>query len=328
MRGAAREGAREVCRWMGSPSRSIYSSTTSSFCLPADYSRNHTLANDVRLFGFGLHNGKETRVTVRPFDKHGVYFYRRPPLRVGDEGASTWRSTSMVAVPSPLCTTLRFPNSDDTVSTVEHLASALAGVGITSALVEVDGGEVPVLDGSALPFVEAFVETGIEEVDCARDSVRGSGDVCRREGQSAVELGYDERRKFPSISASISFSEPIGNQQYSIAKLTPAKYVEEIALARTFTLKSAVDGAKKSGLIKGGNLDNAIVYDDEKGRVLNTDGLRYADEAVRHKLLDMVGDVYLRVPLPFHCLRMQSTRGGHRLNIQAADEMRTRIGQE
>ena len=247
--------------------------------------RQQTLRNPISCSGVGLHSGRKVslRLLAAPADS-GIVF-RRTDLGIDiaarfDHVADT-RLSTVLAAPG---------NRQARVGTVEHVMAALAGCGIDNAVVELDGPEVPVLDGSAAPFV--FL------IDCAgraeQSAPRGMIEVLRR---VRVEQGaaFAELRPTPaaclSLSLSIAFPARIIDRQAYSMILTDRSFRRELSECRTFTMLAEIEALREAGLAQGGSLDNAIVVDDDK--VLNPAGLRRADEFVRHKMLDAVGDLAL-----------------------------------
>jgi UDP-3-O-[3-hydroxymyristoyl] N-acetylglucosamine deacetylase len=206
-----------------------------------------------------------------------------------------------------LCTALQLEQRR--LATVEHLLAALAGVGISSALLLVDGPEIPLMDGSALPWVEAIAEVGLKQLGPRPAPLALHEPITLQQGQSfATALPSDQLR----LAAAIEFPQAaIGRQLFSLA-LTPQAFVEQIAPARTFGFKQQVEQLLAAGLIKGGALDNALVCDGE-GWV--NPPLRFADEPVRHKLLDLLGDLAL-AGLPQ--AQVFAFRGSHGLHTALA----------
>lgn len=269
---------------------------------PSDYSQAWTLATSVEREGIGLHSGDRAAVRLEPFDQPGYWVGWRnqpdqPPQRL---------HPSQVCE-TQLCTALQLNHGR--LATVEHLLAALAGVGISSALLLVDGHEIPLLDGSAQPWVEAIAEAGLTPLGERPAAPALAAPLTLQQGQSfATALPSDRLR----LAAAIEFSQPaIGRQLFSL-ELTPEAFVREIAPARTFGFSQQVEQLLAAGLIKGGALDNALVCDGEGW--LNPP-LRFADEPVRHKLLDLLGDLAL-AGLPQ--AQVFAFRGSHGLHTALA----------
>jgi UDP-3-O-[3-hydroxymyristoyl] N-acetylglucosamine deacetylase len=269
---------------------------------PSDYSQAWTLAQPVERSGVGLHSGVQARVRLEPAEQPGFYVGwlnapERPHVRL---------QPSQVCE-TQLCTALQL--GEQRLATVEHLLAALAGVGVTSALILVDGEEIPLLDGSAQPWVEALAEAGLRCLGPRPEAAPLAAPITLQQGQSfATALPSDRLR----LGAAIEFPHPaIGRQLFNL-ELTPQAFVEEIAPARTFGFKEQVDQLRAAGLIQGGALDNALVCDGEGW--LNPP-LRFADEPVRHKLLDLLGDLALAgLPLA----QVFAFRGSHGLHTALA----------
>ena len=262
-----------------------------------------TLKSSIGCTGIGLHSGRKVSMTLHPADAETGIVFERSDMGggTGTVGAS-WQNV----VDTRMATTLG--NSDGAlVSTVEHLMAALAGCGIDNAIVEIDGPEVPVMDGSAAPFVFLVECAGMRLQDAPRLAIKI---------EKPIMVGVD--RKFLSIRPEEAFSvsfeidfddSPMAQQQLSL-RLANGTFKTEIARARTFGFAHEVDALRKAGLARGGSLDNAVVINGNT--VMNGDGLRYRDEFVRHKILDCVGDLYLAgAPI---IGAVDALRSGHALN--------------
>jgi UDP-3-O-[3-hydroxymyristoyl] N-acetylglucosamine deacetylase len=269
----------------------------------AGYTRQQTLKNSVSCSGTGLHSGAQVAMTLHPAPADtGVVFRRTDPAGLGLEVAAHVDNV----VDARMGTTLG-DRDGRTLATVEHLMAALSGAGIDNAVIDVDGPEVPVMDGSAAPFV--FL------VECAGIVAQGAP---RRYIEILKPVHVVAENREASLSPSnvfsldfeIDFDSPaIGNQEFSV-QLVNGTFKGEICRARTFGFAHEVDALRKMGLARGGSLDNAVVVGD--GIVLNEEGLRYHDEFVRHKILDSIGDLYL-AGVPMHA-RFRGYRSGHALN--------------
>ena len=266
---------------------------------PADYSRAWTLANAVERSGVGLHSGVEARVRLQASDAPGYWvgwleepqrpLQRLSPLQVAD---------------TRLCTALALADGHR-LATVEHLLAALAGCGISQAQIWVDGEEIPLLDGSALPWVEAIAEAGLVEVGPRLLPSLPPQPLTVQRGVSFATL---LPAAAPILAAAVEFPQAaIGRQLFSL-ELTPERFVREIAPARTFGFREQVEQLRQTGLIRGGALENALVCDGDHW--LNPP-LRFEDEPVRHKLLDLLGDLAL-VGLPQ--AQVFAYRGSHGLH--------------
>ena len=268
---------------------------------PQDYEGAWTLAAVVERRGVGLHSGEEAAVRLTPSERPGFH------LRFEDAPEPIQLSPDQVR-DSPLCTTLDFGHRR--VATVEHLLAALAGCGLSHVEIVVDGQEVPLLDGSALGWVEAIAEVGFEPATSERPAApQLEQPVVRYRGNSVITATPADRFSLVGI---IDFPQAaIGRQQLTL-ELTPQRFVEEIAPARTFGFREQVDQLRAAGLIKGGGLDNALVCDGDSW--LNPP-LRFPDEPVRHKLLDLIGDLAL---VGFPQAQVLVYRGSHGLHTDLA----------
>jgi UDP-3-O-[3-hydroxymyristoyl] N-acetylglucosamine deacetylase len=269
--------------------------------IQADVARQKTLNKSIHCRGIGLHSGARVNLALHPAAPgHGIVF-RRSDLG-GSEIAASWRNI----VDSTLCTTLGDKNGLK-IATVEHLMSALAGLEVDNVVIELDGPEVPVMDGSAAPFVFLIECAGLVEQHAPRRAIKVLKPVSvGGDGKSAALLPDDQFR----VSFAIDFaSDAIKRQELSFT-LDAGDFKHEISRARTFGFLDEVDRMQAAGLARGGSLDNAIVISG--GRVLNKEGLRYGDEFVRHKVLDALGDLYLAGgPILGH---FHGVRSGHATN--------------
>jgi UDP-3-O-[3-hydroxymyristoyl] N-acetylglucosamine deacetylase len=247
---------------------------------PSDYSKAWTLRGAAERSGVGLHSGATTRVRLQGSDRPGYWAGRldrpaQPLQRLSPSQVSDTR----------LCTALQLDQGR--LATVEHLLSALAGTGVSQAEILVDGEEIPLLDGSAAPWVEAIAEAGLQTAGERRQAPPLTAPITIQQGTGfATALPAD----CFSIAAAIDFPQPAIGRQLLSLDLTPGAYVQEIAPARTFGFRDQVEQLRAAGLIQGGGLDNALVCDGD--RWLNPP-LRFVDEPVRHKLLDLLGDLAL-----------------------------------
>jgi UDP-3-O-[3-hydroxymyristoyl] N-acetylglucosamine deacetylase len=273
---------------------------------PRDYSQAWTLAGTAERRGIGLHSGAVARVRLQGSARPGYWLGwldapQQPLQRLGPEQVHDTR----------LCTALAL--AERSLATVEHLLAGLVGCGVSQAEIWVEGEEIPLLDGSALPWVEAVAEAGLVACGPQPLSPGPTAPITLRQGQGFVLAMAAEQ---PILSAAIEFAQPaIGRQLFSLA-LTPAAFVSEIAPARTFGFLEQVEALRAAGLIRGGALENALVCDGE--RWLNPP-LRFDDEPVRHKLLDLIGDLAL-VGLPR--AQVFAYRGSHGLHTALAAALR------
>src|SRR5262245_50611267 len=246
--------------------------------------RQRTLKSLISASGVGLHTGRKVRITLRPAPPDAGIVFRRVDL----DPAVDMPARAELVGEARLASTL--VQGEVKVHTVEHLMSALGGLGIDNAVVEIDAPELPIMDGSASPYVLLAQQAGIEEQPAAKRFLRVKRRVEVDEGDKWARLEpYDGYR----LSSSIEFRHPVIERttQAVTVDFAETSYLKEIARARTFGFMHEVEQLKDSGLALGGGLENAVVL-DEQG-VLNSDGLRFADEFIRHKLLDAIGDLYL-----------------------------------
>jgi len=246
--------------------------------------KQRTLKNSIRATGVGLHTGQKIYVTLRPAAVNSGIVFRRIDL---DEPVEIVARPENVG-DTRLSTTL--VKGDVRVSTVEHLLSAFAGLGIDNAYVDLSASEVPIMDGSAGPFVFLIQSAGIEEQRAAKRYVRIKKTITVREGDKWAKFEPFEGFK---VSFSIDFDHPAFEHKclQTIVDFSTTSFVKEISRARTFGFMREVEMLRSNNLALGGSLDNAIIVDDF--RVLNDDGLRYENEFVKHKVLDAIGDLYL-----------------------------------
>ncbi|MFQ5513380.1 MAG: UDP-3-O-acyl-N-acetylglucosamine deacetylase [Myxococcota bacterium] len=270
----------------------------------------HTLASRVRCTGIGLHSGRPAEIVLSPAAPGtGILFVRTDGGReIRFPARAEW------VVDTRLATSLGTPGLR--LSTVEHLIAALRGMGVDNCTIEVFGPELPIMDGSAAPFVYLIRQAGLRPQKRMRRRLVIRRPVEVREGKRWV-------RAIPSrsfkLSLTIDYPHPaIGREFLHVGPLQPSVFEHEIAPARTFGFLAEVQAMQSRGLALGGSLQNAIVLDDE--RVLNPNGLRFPDEFVRHKMLDMIGDLaLLGLPLQGH---VKAMRSGHALNQALVAELR------
>ena len=273
--------------------------------------KQRTLKSAIRAAGVGLHGGLKVNVVLCPAPPdHGIVF-RRTDL----SGAPELRADVFGVGDTRMCSCLEQAGAK--VGTVEHLMSALAGLGIDNVRIDIDASEVPILDGSAAPWVFLIQSAGVEDQLAAKKFIRVKQTVEVREPDRGGEkwarfAPYDGFR----LNFSIVFNHPAinGTAQEAAFDFASDSYIGEISRARTFGFMQEVEYLRENGLALGGGLENAVVLDEY--RVLNADGLRYADEFVKHKMLDAIGDLYLLG----HPLLADFTahKSGHALNNQLA----------
>jgi UDP-3-O-[3-hydroxymyristoyl] N-acetylglucosamine deacetylase len=269
--------------------------------------RQRTLKNTIRATGVGLHSGNKVYMTLRPAPAdHGIVFRRTDLDPVVEVPAAAGLVTE-----TTLCTGLTCGEAK--IQTVEHLMSAAAGLGIDNMIVELSSAELPIMDGSAGPFVFLLQSAGIAEQDAPKHFIRILKDVEVREGDKIARFSpYDGLR----LDFTIQFDHPMipAKQSQHRLEFSTAAYIQEISRARTFGFMRDLEYMRELNLGLGGSMDNAIVLDEF--RVLNEDGLRYADEFVRHKILDAIGDLYL-VGAPI-LGAYEGYKSGHALNNKLA----------
>ncbi len=265
--------------------------------------KQRTLNNTIRATGVGLHTGEKVYLTLKPGPVNSGILFRRIDLdpiveieakamNVGD----TTLSTSLV-------------NGDVRVSTVEHLLSAMAGLGIDNAIIDVNSAELPIMDGSAGPFVFLIQSAGIIEQAAAKKFIRIKRPVkVQEEDKTAMFEPYDGFK----VSFAIDFDYPVFRDRSLKASVdfSSTSFVKEVSRARTFGFMHEIEYLRSKGLARGGSMDNAIVVDENC--ILNEDGLRYEDEFVKHKVLDAIGDLYL---LGYSLIgAFEAYKSGHALN--------------
>lgn len=271
-----------------------------------------TLADQVVIEGIGVHSGRPARVVIHPAEAGSGITFLRTNLPNGRERLIEARNSSVVN--TELCTVIG-DATGASISTIEHLMSALAGLEIDNALVEVDGPEMPILDGSSRLFVEAIDQVGLRAQNPLRKVVKVLRPVKIEVGTSVVELA--PRDSGFRLDVEIAFNSPvIGRQSYGL-ELSPDRYRREVANARTFGFMRDVERLWKAGLALGASLENTVAVGED--RVVNPEGLRYPNEFARHKLLDAVGDLALAgYALQGH---YKAFCPGHKLNAMILDAL-------
>lgn len=265
--------------------------------------KQRTLKTTIKTVGVGLHTGARVELVLRPAaPDNGVVFHRvdlMPPVSIPGNAVHIGDTR--------LSSTLK--RNGATISTVEHILSALAGLGIDNLHIDIAGPEIPIMDGSAGPFVFLLQSAGVVEQDAPKRYIRVLAPVEVRDGDKWAR--FDPFNGF-KLDFTIDFPHPVfgSENRHVVIDFAEHSYVKEVARARTFGFMQDVEALREAGLILGGSLQNAIVLDDY--RVLNTEGLRYDNEFVKHKVLDAVGDLYLLG----HPLIGQYTafKSGHALN--------------
>ena len=244
----------------------------------------NTVASSVVFQGQGLHSGAPVRMVVRPAPENSGIWFRRSDL---PEAEAMVKAVWDAVVPSRLCT-LVANAAGTSVSTIEHIMAALAGCAVHNALIEIDGPEVPILDGSAMPFVEGLLAAGLVEQEAQVRAIRVLKAVEVRDGDALARL---EPSEMLEIDFAIDFEEAAIGRQEKVLNMSNGAFVRELSDSRTFCRKIDVQMMREKGLALGGTLENAVVFDGDQ--VLSPGGLRYADEPVRHKMLDALGDLAL-----------------------------------
>lgn len=276
--------------------------------------RQRTLRNSIKATGVGLHTGEKVLLTLSPAPVDTGIVFRRTDLNPvaeiparADLVGETTLSTCLI-------------HNDARVSTIEHLLSAMAGLGVDNAYVDVTAPEIPIMDGSAAPFVFLLQSAGLVEQHAPKKFIRVKREVTVTDGDKSATFLPLEGFK---ISFGIDFDHPVFKHRAATTEIdfSTTSFVREISRARTFGFVEEIEYLRSKGLARGGSMDNAIVIDDYK--VLNNDGLRYEDEFVKHKVLDAIGDLYL---LGYSLIgEYQAFKSGHALNNEA---LRTLISQK
>jgi UDP-3-O-[3-hydroxymyristoyl] N-acetylglucosamine deacetylase len=252
--------------------------------LKASMVKQRTLKNSVSVTGVGLHSGKKVTLGLRPAPVNAGIVFRRVDVKPIEE------ICAQAALVNDTRLSTCMEQNGVRIATVEHLMSALAGLGIDNVYVDMDSAEVPIMDGSAGTFIFLLQSTGIVEQSAAKKFIRVKKNVEVKQGDKWVRFepyhGY-------KLTFTINFAHPVfaNAKQHVTVDLGEESYVRDISRARTFGFMQDVENMRAQGLALGGSLDNAIVMDDY--RVLNPDGLRFEDEFVKHKVLDAIGDLYL-----------------------------------
>jgi len=246
--------------------------------------KQRTLKNVIRATGVGLHTGEKVYLTLRPAAPDSGIIFRRVDL---DEPVEIPATPDNVG-DTTLSTTLI--KDGVRISTVEHLLSAMAGLGIDNAYVDLNAAEVPIMDGSAGPFVFLIQSAGIEEQNAPKRFIRIKKQVRVEDGDKWVNFEPFDGFK---VAFTIDFDHPAFKEGTQVAEVdfSTTSFVREVSRARTFGFMNQIEQLRANNLALGGSLDNAVVVDDY--RILNEDGLRYVDEFVKHKILDSIGDLYL-----------------------------------
>jgi UDP-3-O-[3-hydroxymyristoyl] N-acetylglucosamine deacetylase len=268
--------------------------------------KQRTLKNAIRATGVGLHTGDKIHLTLLPAPVDSGIVFRRVDLNPPVEIKATARNVGETTLSTCLV------QNGVRVSTVEHLMSAMAGLGIDNAIVELDAPEIPIMDGSAGPFVFLIQSAGVQEQNAPKKFVRIKKEVTLRDGDKfATFLPFDGFK----VAFSIEFDHPVFKDRRPQTELefSSATFVKDISRARTFGFMHEIEYLRSKGLARGGSMDNAIVVDQY--RILNEDGLRFEDEFVKHKVLDAIGDLYM-LGNSLIC-EYRAHKSGHSLNNRA-----------
>ncbi|NLJ12464.1 UDP-3-O-acyl-N-acetylglucosamine deacetylase [Denitrificimonas caeni] len=246
--------------------------------------RQRTLKNIIRATGIGLHSGEKVYLTLRPAAVNTGIVFRRMDLDPVVEIPALAKNVGETTMSTTLV------KGDVKVDTVEHLLSAMAGLGIDNAYVELSASEVPIMDGSAGPFVFLIQSAGLEEQDAPKEFIRILREITVEDGEKRATFVPFEGFK---VGFEIEFDHPVfaGRTQTACVDFSSTSFVKEVSRARTFGFMRDIEYLRTNNLALGGSVDNAIVVDEDS--VLNEDGLRYEDEFVKHKILDAIGDLYL-----------------------------------
>ncbi len=265
-----------------------------------------TIRREISCTGIGLHSGKEVTLRIKPAPKdHGIVFLRR------DMGLAIPAKLECV-VETLLCTTLG--REGNKIQTVEHLLATLSQLSVDNAVVEIDSDELPILDGSADIFTHLILEAGRDSQDAVRPHLKILHEITVTEGNKRVTI---QPSPLPRVTYFIDFNHPLLYQQSYSYFASEEAFIRDISRARTFGFLREIEQLRSMGLAKGGSLENAIVVD--QNRILNKGGLRYRDEFVRHKILDVLGDISLvGYPIVGHIV---ASRSGHALHVRAATEL-------
>ncbi len=269
--------------------------------------QQHTLASEVSLSGIGLHTGVTVNLRLCPAPVHTGIVFKRTDL----EGFTIEAQSRHVARVSYATSLMK---KGVLISTTEHMLSALAGLGVDNAIVEIDNLELPIVDGSALPFVKLIRQAGLRAQRARRTYAKILKPLELADGVKKIAIYPSDTF---STSYSISFPHPVIGAQSMDFTPSAGSYEEDVAPARTFGFLAEVEMLLKSGLVKGGSLENVVVLDKE--RVMNPEGLRFPDEFCRHKILDLIGDISLfGHPLIGHVV---ADRAGHAMHAQLVSQL-------
>ena len=276
------------------------------FAWPSNYDSCFTLRSPITREGIGLHSGEKTKVKISPYQEEGYF------VSFSDNPNKIYKLDQSLIGSTMLCTAVKLGTRN--LYTIEHLLSSLAGCGLSYIHIEVEGKEIPLLDGSAIEWVNSFEEVGIRKVITPKNfMVKISSSRIFNKEDSIIAITPNSKLK---IISTIDFSYKAIGQQTFIIDLSPKSFVENIAPARTFGFKDQFQELNEIGLIKGGNLENALVCD---GDSWVNPPLRFDNEPIRHKILDLIGDLAL-VGLPKAQIIVY--KGSHSLNALLASSLK------
>jgi len=267
----------------------------------------HTVSNDIKITGHGLHSGKPASIIIKPVTDvdHGVVFKRTDIKSDNNEIPALYHNV----VNTTLCTVIGNTDRSATVATIEHLMAALRAIGVDNAMIEIDGPEVPILDGSSVIFYDKIAAVGLIEQSAARRAIRIKKTVKYQDGDSWVTLSPSVE---PTYKARIDYAHPSIGEQAAKLTLVNGDFRHDFADCRTFCLLSDVEVMQANNRALGGSLENAVVLDDNG--IMNSEGLRCAKEFARHKVLDAVGDLALSGG--FILGAYEGHKAGHTLNYE------------
>ena len=266
--------------------------------------RQQTLKNAIHCSGVALHSGAKVSMALHPAEADTGIVFRRTDAAGGTEIRALWHN----AIETPLCTTL-VDGKGNQIATIEHLMAALSGCGIDNAVIELNGPEVPIMDGSAAPFVFLIECAGVTVQDSPRRALRILSEVTVSEPHRAASVAPGNGF---TVGFEIDFAGTLIGRQEWFTEVSESAFKRDVARARTFGLVQDIEKMRAMGLARGGSLENAIVVNGHK--IMNEDGLRFADEFVRHKVLDSIGDLYMAgAPILGH---FQGERAGHALTLR------------
>lgn len=267
-----------------------------------------TIANPLHISGIGLHTGNTINMVLRPAKAEtGIIFERKE-----DNTTRRIKACAQNVVDTRMATVIG--DGKLRVSTIEHLMAALVACHIDNLIIQIDGPEVPIMDGSATPFIDKILRTGVTRLEQSRKIISITKPIHLQEGDKRISIIPS---RFLRISFDLDFNHPCIKRQSRSVKLSQQSFCQDIAAARTFGFYEEVEYLKAQGLAKGGSLDNAVVIGAD--RILNPEGLRFADEFVRHKILDTIGDFSL---LGHSILgHIKSHKGGHDINHKMVEKI-------